>query len=49
MDTIGDQEEDDDLDLTNLYSLTQQPTITDDLVAGAFEEKMMFLVKLLKA
>ena len=39
VDTTADQEEDDDLDLTNLYSLTQQPTITDDLVAGAFEER----------
>ena len=39
VDTTADQEEDDDLDLTNLYSLTQQPTITDDLIAGAFEER----------
>ena len=38
-DTTADQEEDDDLDLTNIYSLTQEPTITDDLVAGAFEER----------
>ena len=38
-DTTADQEEDDDLNLTNLYSLTQQPTITDDLIAGAFEER----------
>jgi hypothetical protein len=37
-DTTADQEEDDDLNLTNIYSLTQEPTITDDLVAGAFEE-----------
>ena len=36
-DTTADQEEDDDLNLTNIYSLTQEPTITDDLVAGAFE------------
>jgi hypothetical protein len=39
VDTTADQEEDDDLDLTNIYSLTQEPTITDDLVAGAFEER----------
>ena len=39
VDTTADQEEDDDLDLTNLYSLTQEPTITDDLVAGAFETR----------
>ena len=39
MDRTADQEEDDDLNLTNLYSLTQEPTITDDLVAGAFEER----------
>ena len=38
-DTTADQEEDDDLNLTNIYSLTQEPTITDDLVAGAFEER----------
>jgi hypothetical protein len=37
IDTTADQEEDDDLNLTNIYSLTQEPTITDDLVAGAFE------------
>ena len=39
MDRTADQEEDDDLNLTNIYSLTQEPTITDDLVAGAFEER----------
>ena len=39
VDTTADQEEDDDLNLTNIYSLTQEPTITDDLVAGAFEER----------
>tara|TARA_A100001391_G_scaffold193087_1_gene167930 strand:- start:42 stop:1325 length:1284 start_codon:yes stop_codon:yes gene_type:complete len=38
-DTTADQEEDDDINLTNMYSLTQEPTITDDLVAGAFEER----------
>ena len=38
-DTTADQEEDDDLNLTNIYSLTQEPTITDDLIAGAFEER----------
>jgi len=37
IDTTADQEEDDDLNLTNIYSLTQEPTITDDLVAGAFK------------
>jgi len=36
-DRTADQEEDDDINLTNLYSLTQEPTISDDLVAGAFE------------
>ena len=38
-DRTADQEEDDDINLTNIYSLTQEPTITDDLVAGAFEER----------
>ena len=38
-DRTADQEEDDDLNLTNIYSLTQEPTITDDLIAGAFEER----------
>tara|TARA_Y100000114_G_C11734884_1_gene315600 strand:+ start:108 stop:1472 length:1365 start_codon:yes stop_codon:yes gene_type:complete len=36
IDTTADQEEDDDINLTNMYSLMEDPSITQDLESGAF-------------
>tara|TARA_R100001126_G_scaffold37661_1_gene21008 strand:+ start:64 stop:1371 length:1308 start_codon:yes stop_codon:yes gene_type:complete len=36
MDRTADQEEDDDINLTNMYSLMEDPSITQDLESGAF-------------